>query len=75
MSYAARMVHFDDSRTARSRLAADLARRFDAVLIGITGYSHVATAAAGSANGCWAVSRATSLRRVRCAACSHIDLG
>jgi hypothetical protein len=35
MSYAARMVHFDDSRTARSRLAADLARRFDAVLIGI----------------------------------------
>jgi nucleotide-binding universal stress UspA family protein len=43
MSYAALMVHFDDHPNARrrARLAADLARRFDAVLIGIAGYSYL----------------------------------
>jgi nucleotide-binding universal stress UspA family protein len=43
MSYAALMVHFDDLPNARqrARLAADLAARFDALLIGISGYLYL----------------------------------
>ncbi len=43
MSYAALMVHFDGSRRSQRRLrvAADLATRFQAVLIGIAGRSYL----------------------------------
>jgi nucleotide-binding universal stress UspA family protein len=43
MSYAALMVHFDDTPNARqrTRLAADLAYRFDAALIGIAGHAYL----------------------------------
>ena len=43
MSYAALMVHFDATRQAqgRLRLAVDLAARFHAALIGITGRSYL----------------------------------
>lgn len=49
MSYAALMVHFDDTPAAhaRTRLAVDLAARFGAALIGITGYSYVPSFLAG----------------------------
>ena len=41
--YAAVMVHFEggDGGRRRAQLAADLAGRFDAVLIGIAGYSYL----------------------------------
>jgi nucleotide-binding universal stress UspA family protein len=43
MSYAALMVHFDDAPGARqrARLAADLAGRFNAALIGIAGHAYL----------------------------------
>jgi hypothetical protein len=43
MSYASRMVHLDAEQNSkkRSRIAIDLAERFDATLIGIAGWSFI----------------------------------